>query len=134
VQHGSVGAQPELGLFAPPQIQPKRTPSESSQSSDNSLPDVEPAEYVEEEPSNTYLAQYVGTAAFYKSRWYKKKEADGKTQVPGPDSDSATFPERVVEKPKVSESLVMIFGKTNVRRASVERKFELRLQRTNRRM
>lgn len=133
-QYGSGGAQPKLGLFAPPQIQPKRTPSESSQSSDDSLPDFEPAEYVEEEPSNTYLAQYIGTAAFYKSRRFKKKEADGKSQVPGPDGDSAIFPKRVVEKPKVSESLVMIFGKTNVRRASLVRKYELRLQRTNRRM
>ncbi|KAF1919880.1 hypothetical protein BDU57DRAFT_527800 [Ampelomyces quisqualis] len=130
-RHGLAGAQPEVQLFTLP---PPRRASTLSESSDNSLPEFEPAAYFEEGAANTYLAQFVGTAAYYKSRKFRNKEADGRAQVPGLEDYPAVSSECVAEKPTVSGPLVMIFGKTNVRRASLQRKFEIRLQRTNRRM
>jgi hypothetical protein len=130
-KHGSAGEQPEMQLFTLPSSRRTSTPSKST---DYSLPKFEPVVYVKENATNSYLAQYVGTAAYYKSRKFKKKEANGKARRPGPSDHATPSSELVAEEPKVSASLVMIFGATNVRRASLQRKFELRLQRTNRRM
>ncbi len=84
-----------------------------------------------------------GAAAYYRSRtFYKKKEA-GTVQVPdcsakpiGEDDDDEAY-ESMSEDTSGSakpRSLVMILSRTNVRRASVKGKAQLRMQRQNRRM
>lgn len=82
-----------------------------------------------------------GTAAFYKSIVFRKKQAAGTIQVPGQrpgvtasaiGNHERNFHERSAKltKPK---SLVMIFGKGSVRRASASRSVHKRMQNYSRR-
>lgn len=83
-----------------------------------------------------------GTAAYYKSWAFRIKDNEGTTLVPeqedeaGEDLDDSAD-EDYIKRPKKAEkmkSLVVIFSRTNVRRASMQRKVNERMQRSNRRM
>ncbi|CAO2655013.1 Nn.00g117460.m01.CDS01 [Neocucurbitaria sp. VM-36] len=88
-------------------------------------------------------AHLPGTAEYYKSTTFREKgKQAGKDQVTGKhpaamnntdDIDDDTFCETNAKSHKKT-SLVMIFGRTNVRRASDMRMAHMRLQRYNRRM
>jgi hypothetical protein len=107
-----------------------RTRTTASDDSNGKLaPDYEPAQYIDEDEANPELP---GTAAYYKSRKFLRKTAAGKIQV----TEEVTKDNEDIgasngkEKPK---ELVMIFGKTNVRRADLNNKYTARLQRSNKR-
>jgi hypothetical protein len=114
-----------LRFSSPP---PTAAPIETS---GESLPDYEPAEYVDEEETD---AELPGTAAYYKTRKFQHKKAAGKVQMPGKaknwEASESSDASNEKEKPK---KLIMIFGKTNVRRANVN-KYTARVQRSNKRV
>lgn len=83
-----------------------------------------------------------GTAAFYKSWAFRQKVNEGTTMVPEQKKGGVSegfydsTDENFIEKTKHTEkkgSLVMVFSKTSVRRASTQRKADGRMQRSNRR-
>jgi hypothetical protein len=82
-----------------------------------------------------------GHAAYYKSQFFRNKVARGEVQIPGRPrrfvrdvvpSDEEKYMTRA-KKIEIDQSLVLIFGKTNVRRASGTRKVDVRKQRRNQR-
>ena len=83
-----------------------------------------------------------GTAAYYKSWTFRQKAEAGTTHVPGHGVEADTNMEDSVDgdyykksvEAEQKKSLVVIFGRTNVRRASTQRKADLRMQKTNRRL
>lgn len=98
----------------------------------------EPAEFTwDEGPSHL-----PGTAQYYRSSAFRKKKNAGVDQVPGAHKNAITYNmesdnESLGGKGASLQqrlSLVMIFSRTNVRRASDERMAHKRLQRHNRRM
>lgn len=75
-----------------------------------------------------------GTLAYYKSRAFIEKKAQGLIHVPGVKwGEIPVYEPSKGKRKEGSNSLVLIFGKNNVRRARV-RKVDTRMQRYNRRM
>jgi hypothetical protein len=124
------GPSPDICV---PRLQsPPRTAS-PNESSKESVRNYAPAEYVDE---NETSIQLPGSAAYYKSRIFRHKTAAGNAQVPGkrtPDMQVIDNHKPMDNKAK-PKRLVMIFGRTNVRRAHVHNKFNTRLQRSNKRL
>jgi hypothetical protein len=116
------GAQPDVHM-----IDSSPSPHTTSPFNSNGklLPDYKPAKCINEDEAD---AKSSGTAAFYKTRKFLRKTAAGKVQVPGGATENGASTEK--EKPK---KLVIIFGKTNVRRAGLNNKCTARLQRSNKR-
>jgi hypothetical protein len=101
---------------------------------EESVPGYEPAKYIDEAETD---AQLPGTAAFYKSRKFQRKVVAGNVLVPGKaphDSPIGSDDYESCDKKEKPKRLIMIFGRTNVRRATVKNKFNARLQRSNKRM
>lgn len=82
------------------------------------------------------------TAAYYKSWAFRTMVNEGTTLVPEQEDEAGEDPddsadEDYIKRPKQADKtklLVMIFSRTNVRRASMQRKVNERMQRSNRRM
>lgn len=82
-----------------------------------------------------------GTAAYYKGRAFRKKVASGQAQVPGgqdrsdEDNEDRSGEDCLQQPPETpkSKSLIVVIGRTNVRRAKPQRKVDQRGQRSNRR-
>ncbi|KAF3044486.1 hypothetical protein E8E11_003090 [Didymella keratinophila] len=82
------------------------------------------------------------TSAYYKSWTFRLKVNEGKSIVPKQENDASedlddSGDDDYIKKRKLiykKESLIMIFSRTNVRRASTQRKVNEKLQRFNRRM
>jgi len=82
-----------------------------------------------------------GTSAYYKSWAFRQKVSEGKAIVPkqeeeiGKEFDDSADEYYIKKRKPVHrrKSLVMVFSRTNVRRASTQRKVNERLQRFNRR-
>lgn len=91
-----------------------------------------PAGYEFEDPNRSDVADLVGTAAYYKSREFKRKQAAGRVQVPGSSSESEDV-DMEDAKPAKAPSLIMIFGRDTVRRLTTNNNFYLRMQRYNKR-
>jgi hypothetical protein len=120
------GEQPEAEALRP--LSPPRITA-SVDSSGKLAPDYEPAQYIDEDEAS---AELPGTTAYYTTRKFLRKTATGKIQVPGgaiKDNEDIGA-SNGKEKP---EKLVMIFGKTNVRRADLNNRYTARLQRRNKR-
>ncbi|KAF1928084.1 uncharacterized protein M421DRAFT_167349 [Didymella exigua CBS 183.55] len=83
-----------------------------------------------------------GTAAYYDSWTFRRKVKEGCTIVPRQAIEAGeclddSADEDFIKKPKHTDerwSLVMVFSRTSVRRASTQRKVNERMQRSNRRM
>ncbi|KAL1652951.1 hypothetical protein SLS61_004572 [Didymella pomorum] len=83
-----------------------------------------------------------GTSAYYKSWAFRLKDKEGATIVPKQKDEASeglddSGGEDYIKKRRSihkRESLIMIFSRTNVRRASTRRKVYERLQRFSRRM
>lgn len=83
-----------------------------------------------------------GKAAYYKSWAFRKKVNAGTNQVPGGDAEHRdSFGDignegfhRKSRSADEAKSLVLVFSRTSVRRADTQRKFSMRMQRSNRRM
>ena len=98
----------------------------------------EPAQYtLDDGPRDT-----PGTAAYYKTWAFRQKVSTGAAQVPGQegedgmeidDSDDEDYERKPRQKDDV-RSRVMVFSRTNVRRANAQRKVYERMQRSNRRL
>ncbi|KAF2627155.1 hypothetical protein BU25DRAFT_469591 [Macroventuria anomochaeta] len=99
----------------------------------------EPAQYTLEDGPRDAL----GTAAYYKSWVFRKKVIEGTTRVTGQEAEAEageniddSADENYHKKSKQvdrTKSLVLIFSRTNVRRANAQRKVNERIQRANRR-
>jgi hypothetical protein len=88
-------------------------------------------EWVEEDPGNRILTTMPGTAAYYKRSYkFRMIKAGGEEQIPGEGKSSGTDKNACPEEPEV---LFMIFGLTNVRRATSNRSADARTQLHNRR-
>lgn len=82
-----------------------------------------------------------GTRAFYKSWAFRKKVNAGNNQVPGKnvehsdgDNDKTdTDYKKKSKRTDSAKSFMLIFSRTNVRRANTQRKVDERMQRANRR-
>lgn len=81
---------------------------------------AEPAEWIYEDPDDISIAHIPGTAAYYKSLAYRKNHP-------------VDPPQDTVDEDASTPKLIMIFGRTNARRAGVNRKITARMQRYNRR-
>jgi hypothetical protein len=97
-----------------------------------------PAVYEVDDDTDSALSHLPGTAAYYKSRAFKKKEKEGKIQEPARhDEDPAVSNDEDEEmedtEPYKPKSLIMIFSRTTVRRSTTNDKFFLRMQRYNKR-
>lgn len=83
-----------------------------------------------------------GTSAYYKSWTFRQKVNEGKNIVPkqedevGEEFDDSADENYIRKRKPIykKESLIMVFSRTNVRRASTQCKVNERLQRINRRM
>jgi hypothetical protein len=113
---------------APPPHPPPQAPRER----DSPVSRYTAAVYIEEDPNSSKLAGYVGTAAYYKSREFKRKQAAGKVQVPSSKNKNK---DDIMEDAQSGKppSLIMIFGRDTVRRATTNNKFYLRMQKYNKR-
>jgi hypothetical protein len=120
------GEQPEAEALRSPS--PPRTTA-SAVLSGKLTPGYEPVEYIDEDEAN---AELLGTTAYYKTRKFLRRTAAGKIQVPGGAAKDNEYIEASNGKEK-RKKLVMIFGKTNVRRADLNNKYTARLQRSNKR-
>lgn len=99
------------------------------------IPKYKPTNWIFEDDEDETFADKPGHAAYYKSRKFQAKVAAGEVQVPGGvRSNSFVSRKQAMERKRAkSEPLVMIFGLHNVRRARVDRKADLRLQKHNKR-
>lgn len=113
-------------------IAPPPPPPQAPREPDPPASSYTAAVYIEEDPNSRKLADYIGTAAYYKSREFKKKQAAGEVQVPGSKSKSEDKEIEDVHSGK-PPSLIMIFGRDTVRRATTNNKFYLRMQKYNKR-
>lgn len=83
-----------------------------------------------------------GTGAYYKSWAFRQKVNEGKVikamqeDEVGEQFDDSADEDYITKRKSIlnRESLVMVFSRTNVRRASTQRKVNERMQRSNRRM
>lgn len=117
--------QPMVSPIPSPQAQPEPGPKPSA-------PPPKAAVYEDEDPNRRDFADIVGTAAYYKSGKFKRKQAAGKVQVPGvKDQDEDVDMDDA--KPEKPPSLIMIFGRDTVRRTTTKNKFYLRMQKYNKR-
>ena len=131
-----------MGMFRlPPPSAPPQPVIVTQREPEKHVPTYKPAIYDWESNKDATLADIVGSAAYYKSRAFKIKKAKGEDQAPGrmredteqdaaSDSKDEDMPDAEPDKPK---SLIMIFGRTTVRRATTNDKFYLRMKRYNKR-
>ena len=131
-----------MGMFRlPPPSAPPQPVIVTRREPENHVPTYTPAIYEWESNKDATLADIVGSAAYYKSRAFKIKKAKGEDQVPGSaregteqdavnDNKDEDMPDA---EPETSKSLIMIFGRTTVRRATTNDKFYLRMKRYNKR-
>ncbi|KAF2829073.1 hypothetical protein CC86DRAFT_403723 [Ophiobolus disseminans] len=124
--------------FQPPMHQPVLV---TRRECETSAPSHKPAIYDWEGERDVKLAELAGTSAYYKSREFKKMKLAKSDQVPGRrpnaskditegDNTDVEMADREATKP---QSLILIFGRTTVRRARTNDKFYLRMQRYNKR-
>lgn len=93
-------------------------------------PKLPRVEWLEEDADNRILARMPGAAAYYKkSPKFRLIKARGEEQVPGQDNKQ-TDKKSPVEEPR---DLVVIFGRTNLRRATSNRMADARTQSHNKR-
>jgi hypothetical protein len=104
-------------------------------------PKHKPAIYGWESDRNVALAGKIGSAAYYKSQEFYRKKLAGVDHVPGRKSsatndsvDNGNMNDDMENaESETAKSLIMIFGRTTVRRANTNNKFYLRMQRYNKR-
>ena len=134
----AIKSRPEVGNFRLPPPTSIATRPERERGAKSHTP----ALYEAEDDTDTKLAHLPGAAAYYKSRAFRRKKAVGQDQVPrhkihstedAAVSDSDEDMDAANTTPEKPKSLIMIFSRSNARRARTNNKLYLRMQRQNKR-
>lgn len=121
---------PQIDYFS---ATPTRSCKKPSVSSELVVPKYKRTQWVYEDSEDESLASRPGHAVYYKSRKFQDKVAAGKVHGHRGFQAKPEFSKRGPTKLAKQQSLVMIFGLNNVRRAKAGKKANLRLQKHNKR-